>query len=147
MMKEAHTGGAHLWHQDYGYWYQNECLTPDMGSIFMPIDKCTRQNSCLQFEHICVEMEPGDGLFFHSNLLHTSDQNKSSMRRWVFISSFNQARNKSEKKCHHADYHPLQILPNQALMQCSQMDSSMPKDFMDPKMDKSASSLKRLEEK
>ena len=20
MMKEARTGGAHLWHQDYGYW-------------------------------------------------------------------------------------------------------------------------------
>ena len=20
MMKEAKTGGAHLWHQDYGYW-------------------------------------------------------------------------------------------------------------------------------
>ena len=69
MMKEARTGGAHLWHQDYGYWYQNTfklegCviwssmlflsryqngnLAPDMGSVFMPVDKCTRENSCLQ---------------------------------------------------------------------------------------------------
>ena len=48
MMKEPKTGGAHLWHQDYGYWYQNGILTPDMGSAFIPIDQCTRKNSCLQ---------------------------------------------------------------------------------------------------
>ena len=39
MMKEAHTGGAHVWHQDYGYWYENGCLLPEMGAIFMPVDK------------------------------------------------------------------------------------------------------------
>ena len=48
MMKEPKTGGAHLWHQDYGYWYQNGILTPDMGSVFIPVDRCTRENSCLQ---------------------------------------------------------------------------------------------------
>ena len=39
MMKEAHTGGAKLWHQDYGYWYNNGCLYPEMGTVFMPVDK------------------------------------------------------------------------------------------------------------
>ena len=29
-----------------------------------------------RYSHVYVEMEPGDALFFHSNLLHTSDQNK-----------------------------------------------------------------------
>ena len=48
MMKEPKTGGAHLWHQDYGYWYENGILTPDMGSVFIPVDKCTKNNSCLQ---------------------------------------------------------------------------------------------------
>ena len=48
MMKEARTGGAHVWHQDYGYWYNNGCLFPDMGSAFIPVDKCTKENSCLQ---------------------------------------------------------------------------------------------------
>ena len=38
-MKEAFTGGSFVWHQDYGYWYGNGNLTPDMGSIFMPIDE------------------------------------------------------------------------------------------------------------
>ena len=32
MMKNARSGGAKLWHQDYGYWYNNGCLFPDMGS-------------------------------------------------------------------------------------------------------------------
>merc|ERR1719273_1340189 len=104
MMKEAHTGGSHVWHQDYGYWYQNGCLFPEMGSVFIPVDRCTKNNSCLQvlkgshkmgrinhnlsgeqagadlerlklakekFQLVYVEMEPGDALFFHCNLLHS----------------------------------------------------------------------------
>jgi len=39
MMKEAKTGGSFVWHQDYGYWYHNGCLRPEMGSIFIAIDK------------------------------------------------------------------------------------------------------------
>lgn len=39
MMKEARTGGAFLWHQDYGYWYGNGCMLPEMGSVFIAIDK------------------------------------------------------------------------------------------------------------
>ena len=39
MMKEAHTGGSFVWHQDYGYWYNNGCMLPEMGSIFIPIDR------------------------------------------------------------------------------------------------------------
>ena len=38
-MKEAHTGGAHVWHQDYGYWYQNGNMLPEMGTVFIAIDK------------------------------------------------------------------------------------------------------------
>lgn len=30
------------------YWYRNSCLYPDMGSVFIPVDDCTRENSCLQ---------------------------------------------------------------------------------------------------
>jgi ectoine hydroxylase-related dioxygenase (phytanoyl-CoA dioxygenase family) len=42
------------------------------------------------FPLVYVEMEPGDALFFHCNLLHSSDQNNSDMRRWAMITSFNQ---------------------------------------------------------
>jgi len=171
MMKEPHTGGAHIWHQDYGYWYNNGCLFPDMGSVFMPVDKCTNINSCLQvldgsqkmgrinhilegdqagadpermrealkaFPLVYVEMEPGDALFFHCNLLHSSDQNNSDMRRWAMITSFNQRRNNPVIKHHHPFYHPLNMLPNSAIMECEKMASDMEKDFMNPSQDESA---------
>lgn len=46
--KEPHEGGAWEWHQDYGYWYKNGCLFPDMASVMIALDKCTRANGCLQ---------------------------------------------------------------------------------------------------
>jgi len=47
-IKEPHTGGAWAWHQDYGYWYNNGCLWPDMASCMIAVDACTRENGCLQ---------------------------------------------------------------------------------------------------
>lgn len=38
-----------------------------------------------RYEKTYVEMDPGDALFFHSNLLHRSDQNTSPDPRWVLI--------------------------------------------------------------
>jgi hypothetical protein len=32
IMKEARVGGAWTWHQDYGYWYGNGVLYPDLGA-------------------------------------------------------------------------------------------------------------------
>jgi ectoine hydroxylase-related dioxygenase (phytanoyl-CoA dioxygenase family) len=46
--KEPKVGGAWEWHQDYGYWYFNGCLYPDMLSVFIAVDPCTRENGCLQ---------------------------------------------------------------------------------------------------
>ena len=48
IMKDARIGGAWAWHQDYGYWYQNGVLYPDLCSAFIAIDPCTRENGCLQ---------------------------------------------------------------------------------------------------
>ncbi len=47
-IKEPHVGGAWEWHQDYGYWYQNGCLYPDMLSVMIALDPSTRQNGCMQ---------------------------------------------------------------------------------------------------
>jgi len=46
--KEPEVGGAWEWHQDYGYWYYNGCLRPDMLSIMIALDRTTRENGCLQ---------------------------------------------------------------------------------------------------
>ena len=48
IMKDAKVGGAWTWHQDYGYWYQNGVLFPDLVSVFIAVDPSTRQNGCLQ---------------------------------------------------------------------------------------------------
>lgn len=48
VMKDARIGGAWAWHQDYGYWYQNGVLRPDLCSAFIAIDRCTMENGCLQ---------------------------------------------------------------------------------------------------
>ncbi|XP_078580691.1 ectoine dioxygenase-like isoform X1 [Branchiostoma floridae x Branchiostoma japonicum] len=48
MMKDARTGGAFVWHQDYGYWYENGCIFPDMGTVFIALDQATQENGCLK---------------------------------------------------------------------------------------------------
>ena len=47
-LKAPETGGAWNWHQDYGYWYFNGNLFPDMISVFIAIDPATQENGCLQ---------------------------------------------------------------------------------------------------
>ncbi len=48
ILKEPRVGGAWTWHQDYGYWYNNGCLLPDMASCMFAVDRATRENGCLQ---------------------------------------------------------------------------------------------------
>jgi ectoine hydroxylase len=140
IMKDAKIGGAWAWHQDYGYWYQNGVLFPDLTSVSIAVDRATKENGCLQvirgshkmgrvdhvltgdqagadmervaqclerLELVHVEMEPGDALFFHANLLHRSDQNKSDKPRWSMICCYNAARNDPYKESHHPRYTPL----------------------------------------
>jgi ectoine hydroxylase-related dioxygenase (phytanoyl-CoA dioxygenase family) len=118
MLKEAMSGGAWEWHQDYGYWYNQGFLFPHLISAFVALDPATQENGCLmvlkgshklgrldhgrvgdqtgadpqrigqiedQFELVHCEMKPGSVLFFHSNLLHSSQANLSEKDRRSFI--------------------------------------------------------------
>jgi ectoine hydroxylase len=67
----------------------------------------------LPLEH--VEMGPGDALFFHCNLLHRSDQNRSGQPRWAMICCYNAARNDPYKESHHPRYTPLAVVPDAAI--------------------------------
>lgn len=147
--KEPFEGGAWEWHQDYGYWYNNGCLFPLMASVMVALDKCTKENGCLQvlrgshhmgridhglmegqqvgadpqrLEHalkkmevVYAEMEPGDGLFFHCNTLHRSDQNRSPNRRWTVLFCYNAARNNPYREHHHPFYTPLEKVDDSAI--------------------------------
>jgi ectoine hydroxylase len=64
---------------------------------------------------IYCEMEPGDAIFFHSNLLHRSDQNKSDHPRWSMICCYNAARNDPYKDSHHPRYTPLKVVSDEAI--------------------------------
>jgi ectoine hydroxylase-related dioxygenase (phytanoyl-CoA dioxygenase family) len=146
--KQPRVGGAWEWHQDYGYWYQNGCLFPDMLSVFIAIDRCTKENGCMQvlrgshklgridhgfageqtgadlerveqakqrMELVYCEMAPGTALFFHSNLLHTSDANLSDQPRWGLICCYNTRHNDPYKEHHHPGYTPLEKVPDSAI--------------------------------
>jgi phytanoyl-CoA dioxygenase PhyH len=64
---------------------------------------------------VYLEMEPGDAVFFHCNLLHRSDQNRSEHPRWSMICCYNAARNDPYKESHHPRYTPLKGVPDSAI--------------------------------
>ena len=68
-----------------------------------------------QLELVYAEMAPGDGLFFHSNLMHRSDQNRSENRRWTVLFCYNAARNDPYLEHHHPRYTPLVKVPDDAV--------------------------------
>ncbi|MCZ8312990.1 MAG: phytanoyl-CoA dioxygenase family protein [Magnetospirillum sp.] len=147
--KDPYEGGAWEWHQDYGYWYHNGCLTPDMGSVMVALDKATKANGCLQvlrgshkagriehgvlpgeqvganaerieqmlkrYELVYVELEPGDALFFHCNVMHRSDQNRSPDRRWTVLFCYNAASNNPFMAHHHPGYTKLDKVDDGAI--------------------------------
>lgn len=175
IMKDARVGGAWTWHQDYGYWYQNGVLSPNLTSVFIAIDPATKENGCMQviphshslgrIEHVLtgeqagadmervheilkrfplvhVEMEPGDALFFHSNLLHRSDQNKSENPRWSMICCYNAKSNDPYKESHHPRYTPLHKVPDAAIRQAGlKRFGGDESSWMSPTSDESASVL------
>lgn len=64
-----------------------------------------------------VEMEPGDTLFFHANLLHRSDQNHSDHPRWSMICCYNARQNDPYKEAQHPRYTPLDIVSDSAILE------------------------------
>jgi hypothetical protein len=68
-----------------------------------------------RFPLVHAEMDPGDALFFHPNLLHRSDQNTSDHPRWAMICCYNAARNDPYKDSHHPRYTPLNVVPDSAI--------------------------------
>lgn len=64
-----------------------------------------------------VEMEPGDGLFFHANLLHRSDQNRSEHPRWSLICCYNTKHNSPYEVKRHNGYRPLTVVRDEAVFE------------------------------
>lgn len=68
-----------------------------------------------RLELVYIEAEPGDVLFFHCNLLHRSDANRSDDPRWSLICCYNAARNDPYKESRHPRYAPLETASDDAI--------------------------------
>lgn len=93
---------------------------------------------------VYVEMEPGDVLFFHPNLLHRSAENRSENPRWSMICCYNAARNDPYKESHHPRYTPLHKVPDSAIRESGLRrfaDSTADVAWLEETKDQSARSL------
>jgi ectoine hydroxylase-related dioxygenase (phytanoyl-CoA dioxygenase family) len=73
---------------------------------------------------VYCELEPGDALFFHSNLLHRSDQNRSANSRWSLICCYNTKHNDPYKPAPaggHPNYHFLERWPDSKIKEIGRL--------------------------
>lgn len=66
---------------------------------------------------IYCELNPGDALIFHSNLLHRSEANLSDKPRWSVISCYNSQSNLAYNETSTAWKVPVDIVPDEAILQ------------------------------
>jgi len=68
------------------------------------------------FPLVHCEMQPGAALFFHSNLLHASAQNKSANPRWSLICCYTAKNNIPKHDPNHPGYeHPFEKVADSAI--------------------------------
>ncbi|GLU54226.1 phytanoyl-CoA dioxygenase family protein [Dyadobacter frigoris] len=76
----------------------------------------TMVNNALEtMDLIYCEIEPGDALFFHSNLMHRSEANLSDKPRWSLISCYNLQSNLAYAETSTSWRIPVDIVPDHAI--------------------------------
>lgn len=66
--------------------------------------------------HVYVELEAGDALFFHSNILHRSEANESDRPRWSLISCYNRSSNPPYNEPSGSSTIPISMVEDDALL-------------------------------
>jgi hypothetical protein len=89
------------------------------------------------------EMDPGDALFFHCNLLHSSAPNKSENPRWAMICAYNKATNNPYKESYHSSYIKLQKVEDDMILKVASGGNEKEVEFLD--MNKKENTAKGLE--
>ena len=78
----------------------------------------TMVNNALQtMELVYCELQPGDALFFHRNLLHRSEANLSDNARWSIISCFSSQSNLAYNETSTSWKTPIEIVPDEAILE------------------------------
>lgn len=78
---------------------------------------------------IYCELDPGDALIFHSNLLHRSEANTSDKPRWSIISCYSSQSNLAYNEKSTAWKVPVEIVPDEAILKWK-ADSLAEADFL-----------------
>lgn len=84
---------------------------------------------------VYVEINAGDALFFHSNLLHRSEANLSDKPRWSMISVYNRSSNIPYNEPSKSSTIPLEIVPDEALLQMQTEGLQESSNFLEKEKD------------
>ncbi len=78
---------------------------------------------------IYCELDPGDALIFHSNLLHRSESNTSDKPRWSIISCYSSQSNLAYNETSTSWKVPVEVVPDEAILKWK-ADSLAQADFL-----------------
>jgi ectoine hydroxylase-related dioxygenase (phytanoyl-CoA dioxygenase family) len=81
-------------------------------------------------ERVYVELEPGDTLFFHSNLLHMSEANLSDRPRWSLISAYNLSYNAPFREKNTSCITPVKMVTDDTILASAPAGLSLQTDFL-----------------
>jgi ectoine hydroxylase-related dioxygenase (phytanoyl-CoA dioxygenase family) len=86
-------------------------------------------NALKTMDLVYVELEPGDALFFHSNILHRSEANLSDDPRWSIISCYSSQSNLAYNETSTSWKTPVAMVPDEAILNWD-ADSLSNADFL-----------------
>jgi ectoine hydroxylase-related dioxygenase (phytanoyl-CoA dioxygenase family) len=102
VIKESHKMGR------INHGFAGEQLGADMQMV---------NNALKTMELVYSELNPGDALFFHSNLLHRSEANKSDQPRWSIISCYSLQSNLAYNETSTSWKIPVSVVPDNAILE------------------------------
>jgi ectoine hydroxylase-related dioxygenase (phytanoyl-CoA dioxygenase family) len=79
-------------------------------------DQVMVDNALKTMDLVYVEIEAGDALFFHSNILHRSEANLSDSPRWSIISCYSSKSNLAYNETSTSWKTPIEMVPNEAIL-------------------------------
>jgi len=86
-------------------------------------------------ELVYVEINAGDALFFHSNLLHRSEANLSDKPRWSLIAVYNRSSNVPYNEPSKSSTVPLEAVPDEALLEWETEGIAATANFLEKEKD------------
>ncbi len=111
-------GSHHLGRVNHGF--AGEQVGADMVMV---------ENALKTMELVYCELEPGDALFFHSNLIHRSEANLSDHPRWSIISCYCSQSNLAYNETSANWKVPVDIVPDEAILSW-EVESLSKADFL-----------------